>query len=79
MLSKNYKLLKEKLSPLAQGLIFVHIFVSRVHPGHYIEFKLDWMTKYFFEGGTNASEDTAILSGANGFEKQMECLLSIIH
>jgi cyclopropane-fatty-acyl-phospholipid synthase len=60
---KNYEVLLEKISPLLKpnGLMFIHIFVSRVFPRHYVvESDTDWMTKYFFEGGTLPSEDTLL-------------------
>ena len=57
---KNYKNLMKKLSTLLKpnGYMFVHIFVSRLLPSHYVvESEKDWMTKYFFEGGTLPSDD----------------------
>ena len=50
----------KKLSTLLKpnGYMFVHIFVSRLLPSHYVvESEKDWMTKYFFEGGTLPSDD----------------------
>jgi len=52
---KNYELLLEKLSRWLkpQGKLFVHIFSHVVHTYHYeVQGEGDWMTKYFFEGGT---------------------------
>ena len=60
---KNYEQLFHKISPLLKpsGLMFIHIFVSRVHPIHFVvQSDLDWMTKYFFQGGTLPSEDSLL-------------------
>ena len=57
---KNYGRLLKKLSVLLkpEGYLFVHIFVSQLLPTHYVvKDESDWMTKYFFEGGTLPSDD----------------------
>lgn len=57
---KNYGRLLKKISVLLkpEGYLFVHIFVSQLLPSHYVvEDESDWMTKYFFEGGTLPSDD----------------------
>ena len=58
---KNYKKLHEKISHWLKpdGKLFVHIFVHRLGlPYHFeVESEEDWMTKYFFAGGTMPSAD----------------------
>lgn len=57
---KNYELLLGKLSKWlkAEGKLFVHIFSHKTHCYHYeVKSEGDWMTKYFFEGGTMPSHD----------------------
>lgn len=58
---KNYKELMGRVSSWLKpgGLLFVHIFVHRLGlPYHYlVESEEDWMTKYFFAGGTMPSAD----------------------
>merc|ERR1711907_582842 len=57
---KNYELLLEKLYRWLKpkGKLFVHIFTHMRHTYHYeVQSESDWMTKYFFEGGTMPSHD----------------------
>jgi cyclopropane-fatty-acyl-phospholipid synthase len=57
---KNYESLLQKVSKSmkAGAKLFVHIFVHKYHPYHFIvENESDWMSKYFFSGGTMPSED----------------------
>jgi cyclopropane-fatty-acyl-phospholipid synthase len=57
---KNYELLLEKLSKWLKpgGKLFVHIFSHMKHSYHYeVKSEGDWMTKYFFQGGTMPSHD----------------------
>lgn len=58
---KNYKELMKRISSwlVPGGKLFVHIFVHRKGlPYHYeVHGEDDWMTKYFFEGGTMPSMD----------------------
>ncbi len=49
----RYQFLKDETS-----LLFVHIFVHRSMPYHFIDQGPgDWMTRYYFEGGTMPSDD----------------------
>lgn len=57
---KNYKELLRRISCWLRpgGRLFVHIFVHRGLPYHYeVKGEDDWMTKYFFSGGTMPSMD----------------------
>lgn len=57
---KNYESLLAKLSRWLkpQGKLFVHIFSHMRYTYHYVvQSESDWMTKYFFEGGTMPSHD----------------------
>lgn len=58
---KNYDELLRRISTwlVPGGKLFVHIFVHRKGlPYHYeVESEADWMTKYFFSGGTMPSMD----------------------
>eukprot|EP00955_Chlamydomonas_euryale_P018820 200775-Chlamydomonas_euryale.AAC.5 len=57
---KNYaKLLARVSSWMRPGaMLFVHIFVHRTLPYHFeVESEADWMSKYFFTGGTMPSLD----------------------
>ncbi|KAI8110508.1 hypothetical protein M9435_002182 [Picochlorum sp. BPE23] len=58
---KNYQELLRRISTWLKpgGFLFVHIFVHRLGlPYHYVvESEEDWMTKYFFAGGTMPSSD----------------------
>lgn len=58
---KNYGELMRRISTWLKpgGNLFVHIFVHRLGlPYHYlVESEEDWMTKYFFSGGTMPSSD----------------------
>ncbi len=55
---KNYELLMEKVSRwlAPQGQLFVHIFTHHTFAYHYEDTDgTDWMTRYFFTGGTMPS------------------------
>ncbi|GLC36220.1 hypothetical protein PLESTB_001367300 [Pleodorina starrii] len=57
---KNYQKLLGKVSRWLQpgGKLFVHIFVHRSMPYHFeVTSEEDWMSKYFFTGGTMPSLD----------------------
>eukprot|EP00904_Undaria_pinnatifida_P004467 jgi/Undpi1/14020/HiC_scaffold_9.g03671.m1 len=55
---KNYQLLIAKINGwLAPGgKLFVHIFVHKEHPYHFLP-EDGWMANYFFSGGTMGSDD----------------------
>lgn len=56
---KNYEALLAKVASWLRpgGRLFVHIFVHRLFAYHYtIEREDDWMSKYFFTGGTMPSD-----------------------
>lgn len=57
---KNYGLLLEKISRwlVPQGCLFVHIFVHKLLAYHFqVQNQTDWMSQYFFTGGTMPSEN----------------------
>jgi cyclopropane fatty-acyl-phospholipid synthase-like methyltransferase len=57
---KNYKELLRRCSSWLnpKGKLFVHIFVHKSLPYHFeVESEADWMSKYFFTGGTMPSLD----------------------
>lgn len=57
---RNYKKLMQKLNSFlrAEGKLFVHIFSHKFYPFIYQDQKKsDWMTRYFFSGGTMPSQD----------------------
>ncbi|WP_428309674.1 SAM-dependent methyltransferase [Hydrocarboniphaga sp.] len=57
---KNYGLLLAKISRWLKddGKLFVHIFVHKLLAYHFeVQGDSDWMTQYFFSGGTMPSED----------------------
>lgn len=57
---KNYQALLKKVSSWMApgGKLFVHIFVHATMPYHFeVESEEDWMSKYFFTGGTMPSLD----------------------
>jgi cyclopropane-fatty-acyl-phospholipid synthase len=57
---KNYGLLLEKISRWLHsgGQLFVHIFVHKTLAYHFeVKDQSDWMTQYFFTGGTMPSEN----------------------
>jgi cyclopropane-fatty-acyl-phospholipid synthase len=57
---KNYGLLIEKVARWLKpdGKLFVHIFVHRLLAYHFeTKDASDWMTQYFFTGGTMPSEN----------------------
>lgn len=57
---KNYKILLDRVERWLQpgGKLFVHIFVNQRLPYHFeVQGEDDWMTKYFFSGGTMPSND----------------------
>jgi cyclopropane-fatty-acyl-phospholipid synthase len=57
---KNYGLLLAKLARWLRGdgKLFVHIFVHKLLAYHFeVQGQSDWMSKYFFTGGTMPSEN----------------------
>ncbi len=57
---RNYQKLLKKLSSFLQeeGKLFVHIFSHYTYPFLYVDdSSSDWMTRYFFAGGTMPSQD----------------------
>jgi len=57
---RNYKLIMNSLNNLLKpdGRLFIHIFCHKEHTYFYeIKNNLDWMTKYFFQGGIMPSKD----------------------
>jgi len=57
---RNYQKLMQKISSflLADGKLFVHIFSHKFYPFIYQDQKKsDWMSRYFFSGGTMPSQD----------------------
>ena len=57
---RNYKLIMNSLNHLLKpdGRLFIHIFCHKEHTYFYeIKNNLDWMTKYFFQGGIMPSKD----------------------
>ena len=57
---QNYRELMRRCSSWLkpQGKLFVHIFVHKTLPYHFeVESEADWMSKYFFTGGTMPSLD----------------------
>jgi len=57
---RNYEALMSKLSKFLsnKGKLFVHIFSHHTYPFTYVnKSSSDWMTRYFFAGGTMPSQD----------------------
>ncbi|KAK9806412.1 hypothetical protein WJX73_003375 [Symbiochloris irregularis] len=55
---KNYKELLRRISTWLKpnGRLFVHMFCHKLHPYHFEDKgESDWMTRYFFSGGTMVS------------------------
>lgn len=78
---RNYEKLMEKVSKwlLPKGLLFVHIFTHEKTPYSYeVRSDNDWMTKYFFSGGTMPSQDL-LHYFAKGFSLENQWALSGKH
>lgn len=57
---KNYKMAFALISSMLKkdGMCFVHVFTHKNYPYHFVyRDEDDWLTKYFFEGGTMPSND----------------------
>jgi cyclopropane-fatty-acyl-phospholipid synthase len=60
---KNYHRLMANVSRWLNpgGKLFVHIFVHKLYPYHFlVRNDADWMAKYFFSGGTMPAPDTLV-------------------
>lgn len=78
---RNYGKLMGKVNEwlLPDGKLFVHIFTHKTTPYAYeVRSDNDWMTKYFFLGGTMPSQDL-LHYFAKGFSLESQWALSGVH
>ncbi len=78
---RNYQALMLKLRNFLQseGKLFVHIFTHHTYPFLYIDSSSsDWMTRYFFAGGTMPSQDL-LHYFTDGFSLEKQWALSGRH